>query len=118
MARVDQETKHLQHPTEPETWVDVRVPIRAGDLENLSGAPSAVTIQYELIAAAIQGWSYDYPPSLHALREQDVETINWLRREVLEYSGVRDDETKKNSNGSSLPGQPAPEESPSSSDDL
>lgn len=116
MAFITKSVRRLQHPTEPGTWVDVLLPLSAGDMRRMAVVGNRVDATFGLLADIIQAWSYDREVSEQALEDLDPDTFLWLQNEVQTASGIRPDDEKKASNGSS-PATSAPAEgaSPTSS---
>ena len=116
MALVKKQNLTLQHPTEPETTVVVRVPLQAGDLKGLRANGTEVTVTFDLLAAVIQSWSYDEPVTVESMEALDLDTFAWLSKEIMERSGVRGAAEKKASaSGSSDTSAQAAESSPPNS---
>lgn len=102
MALVIKKIERLEHPTEPGAWVTVRLPLSAGDLESMRADGNRVAVSLDLLAAMIQEWSYGVPVTLEAVRSLDLDTFQWLSKEVQERSGIRTEE-EKNASGASSP---------------
>jgi hypothetical protein len=103
LALVVKETKTLQHPTEPETTVVVRVPLSAGDLEHMKADGTQIGMTFAVLAATVQSWSYDSPVTEDAIRSLDLDTYLWLSKEVMQAAGIRDDDEKNASGANSSP---------------
>ena len=101
MALVIKQNKRLQHPKEPDGWVVVRVPLSAGDLEGVRAEGGRVAVSLDLMAAIIQEWSYGVPVTLENIRALDLDTFNWLSQAIIDESGVRTEEEKKDFGSSS-----------------
>lgn len=102
MALVIKQNKRLEHPTEAGAWVTVRVPLSAGDLENMRADGNRVGVSLDLLATMIQDWSYGVPVTLDNVRALDLDTFNWLSQEIINESGIRTEE-EKNASGASSP---------------
>ncbi len=96
MALIVKTNTKLDHPTEPDAWVTVRLPLSGGNVEG-GATPS------DIVASAIVEWSYEIPPTGDAVRDLDVPTYQWLVTEVGKRAGIRSDEEKKDSSGDSSP---------------
>lgn len=103
MALVVKHTKHLEHPTEPGAWFDVRLPLSAGDMAGMRSDGKAIGMTLDLLAAVLVAWSYDAPVNLETVDSLDLDTFTWLQQSIMAESGIRDDSEKKDSNGSSSP---------------
>lgn len=95
-------TRRIVPPHEPESWFDVR-PIVAGDFEGFQADASQVRLSLDLLASLITAWSYDAPVSRENVRQLDLETFTWLNSELLDLSGVRSADEKKDSDNGSSP---------------
>lgn len=95
-------SKRISPPHEPDAWYEVR-PIRAGDFEHLTTDGQQVTVSIDLLATLITAWSYPEPVTRENVACLDLDTFMWLGTEIQSLSGIRDDETKKNSDSSSSP---------------
>ena len=82
------QTVTLQHPTEPETTVTMRLPLTGGNFEGQSLAS-------DIVATAIESWSYDAPISGATIRDLDRDTYRWLLDEAWSRSAVRSEDEKK-----------------------
>ncbi|MCC6959230.1 MAG: hypothetical protein IT301_05235 [Dehalococcoidia bacterium] len=100
---VSKKTVRLTHPTEPGAWVEVRLPLSAGDTELMRDGSLVSMITIDVLAAVITAWSEPHPISLETVRQLDLDTFNWLASEVQSRSGIMDDPEKKASNESSSP---------------
>lgn len=90
-------------PAEPEHWVRFR-PLKGGDMKGISITPGGeVEIASDLIAACIVEWSYEDPPSVESIDDQDLDTYLWLTQQIKTLSNIREEQEKKASNGSSSP---------------
>ena len=101
MALVIKQNKRLQHPTEAGAWVVMSVPLSAGDLELVRVDGGRVAASIDLLAKVIQEWSYGVPVTVDNIRGQDIDTFNWLSQAVIDESGIRTSEEKKDSSSSS-----------------
>jgi len=93
----------LNHPTEPGAWIEVRLPLSAGDMELMRDGTRVGMVTIDLLAAVITGWSDPSPVSVEAVRDLDLDTFMWLATEVQARSGIREEAEKKDSNASSSP---------------
>lgn len=100
---VTKKVTRLIHPTEPGAWVEVRLPLTAGDMELMRDGSRVGMVTLDLMAAVITGWSEPVPVTLEAVRDLDLDTFTWLAGELMSRSGIRDGEEKKDSNSSSSP---------------
>ncbi len=99
----------LQHPTEPDVTVTIRLPLTGGNFEGHSVAS-------DIVASAIVEWSYDAPISGETIRDLDRDTYRWLLDESWSRSDVRTEQEKKASATASSPtSAPEKEDSPASS---
>lgn len=110
-------TKHstvLQHPTEPETTFTVR-PISAGDMPMLIVRNGDIEVSFDLLAALVIDWTYDEPVTVDTIKALDLDTYLWITKAVLDASGIRSSQEKKdsetNSSGTSSTTDPSPESS-------
>lgn len=115
---VRKEIRTLQHPTEPETQVVVRLPLSAGDMAGLRGVDggAGVGVTLDLLASIIQTWTYDEPVTLDSVNSLDIDTFLWLSREITTASGIRSDEKKSSSDTLSSLMPSTADDSPPSSD--
>lgn len=112
---VKKEIRTLQHPTEPDAWVKVRLPLAAGDMEGLRIDGTRVGMTFDLMASVIVEWSVPEPISLETIRLLDMDTFNWLNTEIVAASGIRGEEKKETSDTASLPTPSTADDSPPSS---
>ena len=103
MALVKKQNKRIQHPTEPEAWFEVRLPLSAGDLASMHSDGTSIAMSLDLAAEVIKAWSYPEPVTLENVRDLDVDTFVWLSQQIQEASGIRTDGEKKDSGGISSP---------------
>lgn len=96
MPLVVKETIKLEHPTEPDVWVSVRLPLSGGNIER---GPSVS----DIVASAITEWSYDAPITGDTIRDLDPNSYNWLIGEVSKRAGFRTDDEKNASGEVSSP---------------
>jgi hypothetical protein len=92
LISVDQ-VKRLDVPHEPDQWIEVR-PVTAGDLGMLEAGQSMVKLTLEAMSTLIKGWSYPEPATRESVNRLDVDTFIWLSKEIMTFSGVRDDAEK------------------------
>jgi hypothetical protein len=95
MALVKKEIRTLQHPTEPDTYFKVRLPLSTGDMEGVRVANGVLTLSLDLAASLIQEWTYEAPVTAETVRDLDLDTFIWLRDEIFSASNIRPDEEKK-----------------------
>lgn len=106
----------LLHPSEEGQWIDVRLPLSAGDIELMREGGTGGMVTNDLLAAVITGWSAPDPVSLENIQRLDLDTFTWLAKELTQRSGIRDEAEKKDSNSSSPPtSAPGEGDSPTSS---
>ena len=101
MALVAKQETRIEHPTEPGTWAVIRVPVSVGDLEG-STATGRIGSAIDVVAACLQSWSYDDPPSRANVARLDLASFRWLEEAINAASGIRE-EAEKNASGSSSP---------------
>lgn len=72
--------KRFEHPTEPDTWFDLQLPLSAGDLEAMPAVAGANTsgLKVALLIHVMRAWSYDAPINAETVAGLDVETFVWL----------------------------------------
>lgn len=109
MALVKKQIKRLEIPHEPGEWMDVRVPLAAGDMAGLTAADGEIGMSLDLMVSVVQAWSYPEDISRETIDLLDLDTMVWLAQAVTEASGVKDEAEKKDSVNSSPPTS-APEE--------
>lgn len=123
MALIDpQQTVQIEIPHEPGEWVQFK-PITIGDVIAVQkkyggrGEMSAAEINVlTMVECGIQEWSYQAPISEESVLRLDRITYNWLSTQLLNISGQRSEEEKKDSGLSSSPTEvPAGDTSPASS---
>ena len=106
MALVTKQNKRLPHPSEPDAWFVVRVPLTVGDME-VMGAPgnpdTLISFKICAIERSLIEWSYPLPLTPEAIRDLDVDTFNWLVKEIFASAQLRDTAEKKDSDSSSPP---------------
>ena len=108
---VKKQSKILQHPSEPETRVTVRLPLSAGDLTGMRTDGDQVGMSLDLMTSLIEAWTYDAPVTAENVQLLDIDTYSWLTQEMFVRSGLRDAVEKKDSNESSSPTSAPAEES-------
>lgn len=102
MALITKQIKRLAHPTEPDTWFDVRLPVTAGDMAGMR-ATGNVGMKLDLLAVVLVDWSYPAPITLDTVNSLDLDTFNWLQQVIFDASGIRDEPEKKDFVASSSP---------------
>lgn len=115
MALIVKRTERFNHPTEPGTWFDVRLPLTAGDMAGMRSDGKTIGMTLDLLTAMIQGWSYDAPVTLANVESLDLDTFAFLSGAIMGASGIRDDDSKNESGGSSPQASVTPEPSLASS---
>lgn len=103
MALVKKSVQTLQHPSEAETWFKVRVPLSAGDLEQMRADGSTVGMSLDLMTEVIAEWSFPEAITLDNVRLLDIDSFVWLSGEIQNASGIKSDDEKKDSALPSLP---------------
>lgn len=106
------QTTRLVPPNAPEDWIEVRR-VMAGDLEAIEVTGSGLRVSLELMAKVVLAWSDPAPVSLESLRRLDLDTMTWLSTAILEASGVRSPDEKKDSSASSSSTSPLTDREPS-----
>jgi hypothetical protein len=101
VALVVKQTKRVEHPTEPGTWFDLRIPLSAGDLELMRDGRRMGMVSVDLMAAVIQAWSYEQPVTVESVKSLDLDSFAFLVGEIQDASGIREDSEKKVSSSSS-----------------
>lgn len=115
MALVVKQVKRVQHPTEPDAWFELRLPLSAGDLELMRDGSRMGMVSVDLMASVVTGWSYDAPITVETIKSLDLDTFTFLVGEIQTGSGIRDAEEKKDSSSTSSPSSdPAADGSPKS----
>lgn len=110
---VKKTVRRLTHPTEDGAWVEVRLPLSAGDLAGMHSDGQIVGMTLDLLASVIVAWSAEEPIDLASVSALDIDTFTWLTKEIMAGSNIRDDSEKKGSASSSSPtsgpdGEPSP----------
>lgn len=95
MALVVKEDKRFEHPTEPDAWFVVRLPLSAGDMANLHTDGTSVAMSLDLMAQVIKEWSYEPAVSLDSVGDLDLDTFIWLSGQIIKASGIRSAAEKK-----------------------
>lgn len=103
MALIVKRTERLTHPTEADTWFDVRVPLTAGDMAGMRVDGKQVGMTLDLLTAMIVNWSYDAPITPDTVNSLDIDTFMWINGAIKDFSGIRTDAEKNSSGGSSPP---------------
>jgi len=101
LALVTKQLKRIEHPTEPDAWAVIRVPLSAGDLAGVHVDGTGIAVSLELMASVVKEWSYDAPVSPETVGNLDLDTFLWINQEITAASGIRSDEEKKDSDSPS-----------------
>lgn len=104
----------IVHPSHPDEWYKVRVPLEAGDFENSPSDPVARNLH--IVGGALTGWSHPAPATRENVRHLDPQTLGILVTEIVKLAGFRPDDEKNESSANSSPttGQEAAPSPPSS----
>ena len=96
MALREQRTERVSHPSEPDEWFDLRLPLTAAALHSV---PKTVVTESEvsqhLTAEAIVAWSYGAPVTFDTVGQLDIDTYVWLASYIKHASGIREEPEKK-----------------------
>lgn len=112
MALLIKRTERLHHPTEPDTWFDVRVPMTVADAMALPDTVNTERLaRLHLVANTLEGWSYDAQPTPETVSSLDMATFGFLYSEINRLSGMKGEFEKKDSETGSS--EPSPTPSPS-----
>ncbi len=95
MAIVVKKTERYEIPHEAGQWVELRLPICAGDLAEMRADGKKIRASLDLMVSVVQAWSYDVPVTSEHVNSLDVKTFAWLDGLIQEHSGLRDDDEKK-----------------------
>lgn len=109
---VKKTVRRLTHPTEDGAWVEVRLPLSAGDLQGMRSDGKVIGISLDLLVGVIVAWSYAEPIGIESVENLDLDTFTWLSQEIIAESGILPDAEKKGS-GSSSSRTSAPDTAPS-----
>lgn len=93
-------TERYTHPTEPDVWVEMRLPPSPGTLRGIDPANGDLAAGLDILANVITAWSDPRPVTKEAVDELDTDSFKWLTGIVREAMGDRSDEEKKDSHAS------------------
>ena len=100
---VKKTVRRLPHPTEDGAWVEVRLPLSAGDLAGMRSDGKVIGISLDLLVGVIVAWSYGEPITIESVGDLDLDTFAWLSQAIIAESGIQPDAEKKDSGSSSSP---------------